>query len=77
MNNFPSEIETPPPYDPHLSEYVWFSTFPSSINSDAMASSTDINIMPLMMPGPLGTQIAPKENKNKVPKVEKILLRLK
>ena len=77
--SFPSiaEMETSPIYDPRLSEFVWFSTFTSPIISMPTASSTDINIMPLMMPGPLGSKVAAKENKNKVNKVEKFLLRLK
>ena len=80
MEKLPSNSKTLPTYNPRMSACVWFSTFASPIISDSMstASSTDkdINIMHLMMPGPLGSQVAAKEN-NKVPKVEKILLRLK
>ena len=74
---FSHDIETPPTYDPRLTEFVWFSSSSFPIMSDNTATSNNINILPIMLPGPVDTIVAVSKDKNKVPKVMKNLLRLK
>jgi hypothetical protein len=76
----PLNIQTPPKFDPRLTEYVWFSSFTYKTKLDNYHFSSSINILPFLMPGAAETlkDISKERNKenNKVPKLEKIVLRL-
>ena len=77
----PLNIQTPPKFDPRLTEYVWFSSFTYQTKLDNHHSSSSIKILPYILPGAVETimDVSKERNKekNKVPKMEKIVLRLK
>jgi hypothetical protein len=76
----PHHIKTQPKFDPHLTEYVWFSSFSTNSELDNNKSSSLVNILPIMLSGAVETkEHLSKERKmeqNKVPKVQKIVFRL-
>jgi hypothetical protein len=75
--NVPLNIQTPPMFDPRLTEYVWFSSQTKPENHN---SSSYILILPFILPGAVETlkDISKERNKekSKVAKVEKMALRL-
>ena len=65
-------IQYQPRYDPRLTNFVRFSTFPGSSNLENEDFSTYINMQPFMLPGAVETLV----DHNKVPKVQKFFMRL-
>ena len=69
-------LRTSHSFDPHLPDFVWFSSFKDQANQDGGDPSRSINIVPYILPGavqPLGDL---NKDKATVPKVPKIRLRL-
>ena len=73
--HIPHDIKTQPKFDPHLTEYVWFSSFTTNSELDS-----SINIMPVMLSGAVETKVQLSKERgkeqNKVPTVQKIVFRL-
>ena len=76
QENAPHHLQSPPSYDPRLTHFVWFSTFRGSSKLENEDFSNTINIKPVMLPGAVGPLVDLKKNKNKIPKVQKIVMRL-
>jgi hypothetical protein len=78
--HIPHDIKTQPKFDPHLTEYVRFSSFNTNSELDNKESFSSINILPIMLSAAVGTKVhlskERKRKQNKVPKVQKIVFRL-
>ena len=76
----PYDIQIPPKFDPRLTEYVWFSSYTTKNRFDNHDSSSSFNIVAFILHGAIDNimDFSKKWNKekNKVPKVEKIVIRL-
>ena len=62
------DIQSRPSYDPHLTHFVWFSTFP---DPPRLENEDSINIQPFMMPGVVETLVDPTKDQTKVQKLKK------
>ena len=67
------DIQSRPSYDPHLTHFVLFSTFPDPTRIE---NEDSINIQPFMMPGVVETLVDHTKDQNKGAKAQKIVLRL-
>ena len=65
-----------PLFDPRISEFVWFEDSTTHQELDNLGSSNTINIPPFILPGSVDTLADPKKDRDRVPKVGKIDLRL-
>ena len=66
-----------PSFDPHISEFVWFSTSNVDHKLGNLDSYSTINNAPFILPGPVETLVDPTKDRNKVPNVQKTVIMLK
>ena len=65
-----------PSFDPRISEFVWFEDSTTHQAYDNLGSHTTINNHSFILPGSVDTLADPSKDRDRVPKVQKIDLRL-